>query len=258
MGYAQATGYYKKETRPTLYQPLNLLDARDATAWCSSSADPLNDQLSFGFNEVIKLEALRIATGNGFNHHTFEQFARARKLVIKSGKQSKTIELEDQRGWQNIVLDPPMVGARFTVEVLDNYPAEDPETPTCLTDVVFIAESRAINGPFLTSKLKYDKAIAGVLGVWFAGYPKTPDRFLAFNFDGTFRYTLEPFEPERVAPKTIEGTYEVASSRLVLQTGGKRYVLKYSKDPAKKGPSWVLSFEGDTPEDLKGPFRSAP
>ena len=32
IGYAQATGYFKKESRPTLYQPLNLLDARDATA----------------------------------------------------------------------------------------------------------------------------------------------------------------------------------------------------------------------------------
>ena len=27
VGFAQATGYFKKDTRPTLYQPLNLLDA---------------------------------------------------------------------------------------------------------------------------------------------------------------------------------------------------------------------------------------
>ncbi len=258
VGFAQATGYYKKDTRPTLYQPLNLLDARDATAWCSTTSDPLNDQLTVGFNGVTKLEELRISSGNGFDQHTWEQFARARKVVIKSGKQSKTIELEDKRGPQTISLDPPMSGTRFTIEVLDQYPADDPEAPTCLTDVVFVSDGKTLNGPYLTSKLKYDKSIAGILGVWFAGFANTPDRFLAFNFDGTFRYSYEPFETNRATPKTIEGTYDVTSSRLVLQTGGKRYVLKYSKDPAKKGPGSVLSFEGDPPDDLKGPFRSTP
>ncbi len=258
LGFAQATGYYKKETRPTLYQPLNLLDARDATAWCSTTSDPLNDMITVGFNGVTKIEELRVSTGNAFDQHTWEQFARARKIVIKSGKQSKTIELEDKRGMQAISLEPPMVGVRFTVEVLDQYPAEDPEAPTCLTDLVFVSETKALNGPYLTSKLKYDKAIAGIMGVWFAGFANTPDRFLAFNFDGTFRYSYEPFEANRTPPKVIEGTYDVTSSRLMLQTGGKRSVLKYSKDPAKKGNAMVLSFEGDAPEDLKGPFRSAP
>lgn len=258
VGFAQATGYYKKDTRPTLYQPLNMLDGRDATAWCSTTSDPLNDQLSFGFNGVTKIEELRISTGNAFDQHTFEQFARARKIVIKSGKQSKTIELEDKRGMQAISIEPPLSGARFTVEVLDQYPAEDPEAPTCLTDMVFVSDTKPLNGPYLTSKLKYDKSVAAVMGVWFAGYPNTPDRFLTFNFDGTFRYTYEPFDTTRSQPKTIEGSYDVTSSRLVLQTGGKRYVVKYSKDPAKKGTQLVLSLDGDLPEDLKGPFRNSP
>ncbi len=259
VGFAQATGYYKKETRPTLYQPLNLLDGRDATAWCSTTSDPLNDQLSLGFNGVTKIEEIRISTGNGFDQHTWEQFARARKIVIKSGKQSKTIELQDLRGSQAIAIEPPLVGARFTVEVLDQYPAEDPEAPTCLTDLVFVSETKPLNGPYLTSKLKYDKSIASVLGVWFAGFAKTPDRFLAFNFDGTFRYTYEPFDRGRSKEKTLEGTYDVTSSRIMLQTGGKRYVVKYVKDAAAKGGAgFTLSFDGDVPEDLKGPFRSVP
>ena len=32
VGYAQASGYFKKDSRPSLYQPLNLLDGREATS----------------------------------------------------------------------------------------------------------------------------------------------------------------------------------------------------------------------------------
>ena len=35
VGYAQATGYYKQSSRPTLYQPLNLLDGRETTGCMS-------------------------------------------------------------------------------------------------------------------------------------------------------------------------------------------------------------------------------
>lgn len=258
IGFAQATGYYKKETRPTLYQPLNLLDARDATAWCTTTSDPLNDQLSVGFNGVTTIEQIRVSTGNSFDQHTWEQFARAKKIVIKAGKERRTLELEDKRGFQDLAIEPPLKAVRFTVEVLDQYPAEEPDSPACVTDLVFISEGRPLNGPYLTSKLKYDKSVAGLMGVWFAGYPGTPDQFLTFNFDGTFRYTFEPFDEMRDKPKMIEGTYDVTSTRLVLQIDGKRHVLKYSKENAKKGPSMMLSFEGELPVELKGPFRSVP
>ena len=258
VGFAQATGYFKKETRPTLYQPLNLLDARDATAWCTTSSDPLNDQLSFGFNGVTTIEQIRVSTGNSFDQHTWEQFARAKKIVIKAGREKRTLKLEDKRGFQDVAIEPPLKAARFTLEVLDQYPSDEPDASTCVTDLVFVSEGKPLNGPYLTSKLKYDKSVAALMGVWFAGYPNTPDRFLTFNFDGTFRYTFEPFDEGRAKPKTIEGTYDVTSSRLVLQMAGKRHVLKYSKDPAKKGPSMVLTFEGELPDELKGPFRSVP
>src|SRR4051812_16418461 len=89
IGYAQATGYFKKDSRPTLYQPLNLLDARDATAWCSATSDPLNELLTFGFNGAVRLDELRINSGNNFDANTWNDYSRARKLVIRSGKQSQ-------------------------------------------------------------------------------------------------------------------------------------------------------------------------
>lgn len=256
VGYAQASGYFKKDTRPTLYQPLNLLDARDNTAWCSPTADPLNELITFGFNGRVKLEELKFSTGNNFDANTFATFGRARKLALKSGKQVQTFTVEDVRGLQTVTLDPPMVGARFSLEVLDQYPAEDPDVPVCISDIVFVAEGRQLNGQWLTTKLKYDRAAAGVLGTWYAGFESTPDRFLAFNFDGTFRYSFEPYDTTRAKEKVIEGSYDVGATRLVLEVAGKKYGVKYAKEPAKKG--FTLSFDGNLPEELKQAFRSVP
>ncbi len=257
IGYAQATGYFKKESRPTLYQPLNLLDARDATAWCSATSDPLNEALSFGFNGPVRLEELKINSGNNFDANTWNEYGRARKLVIRSGKQSQTLTVEDVRGAQSVPLNPPMLGSRFTVEILDQYPAEDPDASVCLTDIVFISEGKPLNGPWLTTKLKYDKATALVMGSWYSGFEGTPDRFLSLNFDGSFRYSYEPFDTTRNKEKVVQGTYDASSSRIVFEIGGKKTAVKFSKDPAKKG-GFNLNFDGELPEDLKGSWRSQP
>src|SRR4051812_32198402 len=84
VGYAQATGYYKHDTRPSLYQPLNMLDGREVTAWCSRTADHLQDILSFGFKGTAKVDEVRVYTGNGFDDATFKQFGRAKKLLVKT------------------------------------------------------------------------------------------------------------------------------------------------------------------------------
>lgn len=256
VGYAQATGYFKQDTRPTLYQPLGLLDARDATAWCSETADPLNDLLSFGFDGPVTIDELKITTGNNFDDGTFTTYARARKFRVKTGKQSQTFTVEDTRGPQTVSLSPPMMGTRFTVEVLDQYPADDPDQPVCVTDIVFVSGGKPLNGPSMTTKLKYDKHVAQVMGTWFAGYDKTPDRFLSFNYDGTFRYSFEPYDTTRAKEKVVEGKYDVSAGRLVLTVGGKKHQLKFSKDAAKKG--FALKFDGEPPEDLKGDWRSVP
>lgn len=256
IGYAQASGYFKKDTRPTLYQPLNLLDARDATAWCSPTADPLNELLTFGFNGPIRLDELHVSTGNNFDEGTWNDYGRARKFVIKSGKQSQTFSVEDVRGMQTVSLAKPLLGSRFTIEVLDQFPAEDPDASVCVTDIVFVAEGKPLNGNWLTTKLKYDKGTAQVMGTWYSGFDKTPDRFLSFNFDGTFRYSYEPFDTSRNKEKVVEGKYDVSAGRLVLEVAGKKHALKFSKDPARKGQK--LALEGEVPEDLKGEWRSLP
>lgn len=257
IGYAQATGYFKQDTRPTLYQPLGMLDGRDATAWCSPTSDPLNELLTFGFTGPVRVTELRINSGNNFDEKTWSDFARVRKIVIRSGKQSQTVNLDDVRGVQTVALNPPMLGSRFVVEILDHHPAEDPDASVCLTDFVFVSDGKPLNGPWLTTRLKFDKATAIVMGTWYAGYEGTPDRYLSFNFDGTFRYSYEPYDTTRNKEKAITGKYDVSTSRLVFEVDGKKYGVKYAKDPSKKGGQ-ALSFDGELPEDLKGAWRSQP
>ncbi len=258
VGYAQATGYFKKDTRPTLYQPLNLLDGRDATAWCSPTADPLNELLTFGFNSPVLIEELRISTGNNFDTNTWPDFARAKRLLIRSGKMTQNINLEDSRGAQSVRLDPPLLGTRFSIEILDQYPSDDLDAPVCLTDILFVAEGKPLSGPWLTAKLKYDKAISAVMGTWYSGFDGTPDRFLSLNFDGSFLYRYEPFDSARNKEKSMSGTFDPSTSKIVFEVGGKKLTAKYSKDTSPKG-GYTLSLQGDVPEELKGvSWRSSP
>ncbi|MER2560188.1 MAG: hypothetical protein ABTQ32_05705 [Myxococcaceae bacterium] len=258
VGFAQATGYFKKDTRPTLYQPLNLLDARDGTAWCSTSSDPLNELLTFGFTAPTKIDEVRITTGNNFNESTWGEFARAHKLVFAAGKQTHLVTLEDKRGQQLIVFDKPFTTTRLSLEIRDQFPAEDPDQPVCITDIVFVSDGKPLNGQWLTTKLKYDKNVQSLMGTWFAGYEGGPDRFLALHYDGTFRYSFEPYDTARAQPKSLEGKWDVQGSKLLFEVGGKKFAPKFSKDPAKKGHGEVLTFDGDVPDDLKGPYRSTP
>lgn len=255
VGYAQATGYFKKDSRPTLYQPLNVLDGRETTAWCSPTSDPLNDSLSVGLSGAIELSELRISNGNNFDANTWATYGRARKLIIRSGKQSRTVMLDDVRGPQTVQLNPPLKGARLTIEIVDPYPAEeDPDASICLSDIIFIADGKPLNGQWLTTKLKYDKPTAALMGTWYGGFDGTPDRFLAFNFDGTFQYSYEPFDTQRNQPVVIEGTYEPSMARLTVDIAGKKYSVKWMKEPSKG----TLNFDGELPAALRGPWRSAP
>lgn len=253
VGYAQATGYFKRDSRPTLYQPLNLLDARDITSWCTTTSDPLNDVLTFGFNTPVTIEELKINNGNNFSEEVWKDFARAKKVVVKAGKESRTFTLEDKRGAQSLTISPPLKGLRFSVEILDAYDAEeDLEASVCLTDVVFVQDGKALNGPWLTTQLKYDKGTQYVMGTWVSGYEGTPDYFLSFNYDGTFRFSYEPFDTKANKPEVITGRYDVSGGRIRFEVEGKKHTVGYAKEGGK------LTFDGELPAALKRPWRAQP
>jgi len=261
VGYAQATGYLKKDSRPTLYQPLNVLDGREITAWCSPSADPLAEYLTFGFKGPVRIDEVRVYTGNGFDEASFKQFARAKKFILKGPSGETSFTVADQRGLQAVSLNPPLSGARFVMEILDTFPPQDPEAPLCVTDVIFYSEGKPLNGSWMTQKLKYDRARAPVLGTWFAGYPGAADHFLSFFFDKTYRFSYEPFDPEAKG-KAFGGTYEVSGSHVTLEVPGKgkvSAVLKHSKTEEGGQTTRALSLKGSNlPAELAGDYRDHP
>lgn len=257
-GYAQATGYFKKDSRPTLYQPLNLLDGRNNTAWCTASADALSDQLTVGFKGDTRIEEIRITTGNNFDDATFKDFGRAQKLEIKGLHDGRRFTVADLRGPQSVTFNPPLEGARFTLEILDTYPGEDPDSPTCITDLVFVSEGKPLNGSWMSPKLKYDRNTQPLLGTWFGGYEGAADRFLSFFYDGTFRYSFEPFDTNRYKPKEFGGGFDATPSRLTLDLPGKGKVGVKLVRGKSKGGADTITLDGDVPDDLKGAFRAAP
>lgn len=266
VGYATSPSYYKKESRPTLYQPLNLLDARELTVWCSRSSDFGLDPIRFGLRGLAKIDEVRVYTGNGTDDDTFQEFHRAKKLSLKSPTRGTTFTVADQRGLQAITLNPPLQGEQFTLEIVDTYPSDEVEAPVCLTDVVFYSDGKPLNGSWLTQKLKYDRSRAQILGTWYSGYKGAPERYLSFFFDGTYRFVYDPFEKKLHGKqeRSYGGDYEVHGNTVVLQVPGKGRVSGRlsSGGPAKPTEfdtpgARTISFEGgkDVPDDFKQPYR---
>jgi hypothetical protein len=258
IGYAQATGYYKKDSQPTLYQPLNLLDGREATSWCSTTSDALGDTLTFGFKGPVTIDQIKIATGNGGNDKIFQQFSRAKKIQIKTGRTAQTVILEDRRGVQSTELSAPLSGVQFTMEVLDQYLADDLEAPVCIADVIFYSQGKPLNGSWLAPKLKYDSARSALLGTWFAGPGGAADKFLSFFLDGTYWFA-HGYSASEANDNSFGGTYRSSGSEVAMELPRKGRVsaqIRRSRKTNSVGQSTQsLLFEGDLPKDLRQPFR---
>ncbi|MHB8872833.1 MAG: hypothetical protein ACYC8T_04030, partial [Myxococcaceae bacterium] len=133
---------------------------------------------------------------------------------------------------------------------------DDFDQPVCVTDVVFLSEGKALNGNWLSGKLKFDKQQAPYLGTWFAGYDGAPDRFLSFFFDGTYRYHFDPFDKDKQKEKVLQGSYEISGTRLTLDVPGKGKVHAKIHLEARTKQGKSVDIEGDVPDDLKRKFRS--
>jgi hypothetical protein len=257
VGYAQAADYLDKDAHPQRYHPLNLLDGRDATVWCSAGGESPG-LFTIGFKGVATVDEVRVYTGNGAEREAFKLYARAKKITLQGKDSARNFTVEDKRGLQTVPLNPAVSGAWFTLEVKSTYPGSEPSAPVCLTDIVLYSEGKPLNGHKLAPVLKYEARTAPLLGTWFAGHERAPDRFLSFHVDGTYRFVHEPLDGQE--PTTLTGTYTVSSSRMTLELPKKgKVALRYTREEAD-GPAGghTLTLEGELPEEWKEPFRSRP
>ncbi|HME89810.1 MAG TPA: hypothetical protein VKE49_00185, partial [Myxococcaceae bacterium] len=164
----------------------------------------------------------------------------------------------DRRGLQAIALRPPLSALELTLEILDQYPAEDPEAPVCLSDVIFYSEGKPLNGPWLSSKLKYDSNQSPMLGTWFAGPEGAAHRFLSFYFDGTYRFAYQPYDLDSKG-LVLTGGYHVSAGQLSLEIPGKGWIhvkaRRELKQPAPGDLQRSLLLEGEPPEALPRSYR---
>jgi hypothetical protein len=256
-GYAQAEDYLEKDAHPERYAPLNLLDGRDTTAWCTagSAATPV----IIGFKESVTVDEVRVYTGDGTNRESFKAHARAHKLTLTSVDAARSLKVEDKRGLQAVPLSPPLSGARFTLEVVDRFPGTQEGAPVCVTDVVLYSGGKPLNGPALATRFKYDAHLAPLLGTWFGGHEGAPERFLSFYVDGTWRFSLEPLEGGE--PSSATGGYSVSGTRLTLDVPKKgKVTVRFERaaltEAQKKGAT--LALDGALPEEWGRTFRSQP
>jgi hypothetical protein len=258
VGYAQASDYLDKETRPQVYTPLNVLDGRDATVWCASDQQGTRARMTIGFKGVASLDEVRVYTGNGSTRDSFKSYARAKKITLEGKNGARNFTLEDKRGLQTVPLNPPITGGWVTLEVKDTYPGSEPEIPACLTDVVFYSGGKPLNGTKLAPVMKYNARMAPLLGTWFAGHEGAPDRFLSFYVDGTYHFVYEPLSGEE--PTMVAGGFRASSSRLSLELPKKgRISVRFTRAEAEGSPGgYTLTLEGNLPDEWKTPYRSQP
>jgi len=255
LGYAQASNYFKREARPTQYPPVHLVDGKEGTAWCSASGDPLVERLTFGFKGEVKVDEVRVITGNAADEETWKAFGRARKLALRGLGGGATVTLADERGPQSVTLKSPVEGAEFSVEVLDLYAADDLDQPTCISEIVFYSGGKPLGASWLTPQWKHDRTLAPLLGTWYGGSPGAPTHFLTLYADGTWRYAYEPWDSPRDSKSRV-GTYELSGNTVqLLLEGGARVAVRLEQ---KKGGEPVLAVDESGPEPFKRPWRSEP
>lgn len=256
-GYVETSDWLERKAQPERYGPLNLLDGRDTTAWCSTGDSPA--PITIGFKDAVTVDEVRVYTGDGTDRAAFKARARVKKLTLTSVDAARSLKVEDKRGLQTVTLSQPLSGARFILEVADRFPGADDAAPVCITDLVFYSAGKALNGTWLAPRLKYDARLAPLLGTWFGGLDGAPESFLSFYMDGTFRYTREPLEGG--GPTSVTGTYTLSGSKLSLDVPKRGKVAARLQQGGEEGvrvPEASLAVEGPLAEEWGREFRGKP
>jgi hypothetical protein len=224
VGYVRATSTYKSDSRPTLYQPLLLLDGRENTAWCTGAAgDGIGEVITVGFKGVATIDELRIATGDGKDEATWKSRNRVRKIIVHEERFNREIILADNREPQSYKFDPPIEGERLFFEIGDVYRGASSDGVTCISDIVFVTNGKPLDGPFLAEKIGYDSGRAQVMNMWASGPEGTPEKFLSLYYDGTFHFRYVPIDPD-VKGKQLAGEYRYEGGKLLLKYSGVDWV----------------------------------
>lgn len=250
-GYARASSQLKEDAKPALYPAIHLLDGREATAWCEGvEGDGSGEQVRIGFRGEVEIDEVRVITGEARDAASFKAHHRVKALELKTAEKRHTFVLADSTEPQAFKLETPIEAERVTLEIVAVERGVGEDDAACLTDVVFLSGGKPLNGAML-SGLRYEKGRAQLMGTWYAGPAGARDRFLDFYFDGTFRYSHRPFDPEEKGAE-IDGDYAFDGEKLRLKLGKAWVEVKAA--PRAKGEERILELEG---KGLEGTLAGA-
>ncbi|HEY3449501.1 MAG TPA: hypothetical protein VGK67_24315 [Myxococcales bacterium] len=258
VAYVKASSQLKSDTKPALFQALNILDGKETTVWCEGvEGDGVGETLNVGFKGAAAIDEVRITTGDARDAASFKLHGRVKQLDLKTDEKRHSFSVVDSTKAQSFKFDPVEVD-RLTLEIADAVPGEGDEHATCLADVIFLSKGKAINGTFLDGKLGYNKGRAVLMGVWYGGPAGARDKFLDFNYDGTYWYSFRPFDPE-VKPEAFGGKYTYDGGKLWMELPGKKSVEMRTAPRAAQDEANVLELEGKAIEkSLAGKWNDRP
>lgn len=243
VAYARASSQLKLDTKPSLFLPLNMLDGNPKTVWCEGAdGDGVGESVNVGFKGHLDVDEIRITTGDARDAASFKAHGRAKQLDLKTDEKRYSFSVVDNTTPQSFKFDSFNVD-RLTVEIAEVVPGEGEEkSVACIADVLFLSKGKVVNGAIMDGKFGYDKGRAALMGAWYGGPSGARDKFLDFNYDGTYWYSFKPFDPE-IKAEAFGGRYTFDGERLRFELPSKKWVEVRTEPRANSEGTAVLEVE---------------
>jgi len=227
--YARSNGALQAHDRPGRYSALNVLDANPATAWCTAGSGK-GAELEVVFSETVHLDRLEIATGNQKSAATFSSFTRVKAMQLRADDMAQAIELRDERGRQTMEFDPSIDTRRLVFRLQSGHRG-DSQRHSCISDIVFFAGRRALNGKKLSRHIKRSRRRLPFLDTWVSGPEEGRNRELIFGLQGRFWFSYVPHDPMQESVE-LKGPWRLQGGVPQLRVKKKWLPLRVKRDDA--------------------------
>lgn len=211
--YVRASSQYGRDSEPSRYHPLNLLDDDPETVWCEGDAELGEGQtITFYFRARQKID--RIVIGPTAKSGRIIEAVR-----ITDGTNSVRVELGDTYVEQR--LNSPLDGQTYVVTIErvlgPNKGAPLPPDAACLADMLLYHGGRLFGGRTPAGKLRFDATRDIVLGRWNGPPFGAPESILTFGLDGSWDWVYRPLLGGK--GDTWRGEYRFRDNRLLMRRG---------------------------------------
>lgn len=231
--YARSDGAYLARENPGRYTALNVLDNDKTTAWCSAGTGQ-NAEIEIVFSEAISIDRVDVANGNQMDANDFSAFGRVREIQLQSGEEVHSLKMEDKTGLQSYRFDPTIYSDRLLLKMKAAYRGKK-ERHVCLTDIVFYAGKKIIQGKDLGRHIRARSDALPFLDTWVAGPSDAREKELVFGVRGDFRFHWIPADPDQPTIH-LKGAWRLSENELEVRPDKEKQWIpvKVKRDDAER------------------------